>query len=141
MHETWSLKGFLVGFERLESSKGILDGKYLATPLLIGRGSLATATAMIECRKAKIEVGEGVTRLISGVKETDIGLYGLPFARRMAIARDVKLNPFKDVLVFRKMVEFLEAIPINLKTNMWESEELIEKRIDWNRPPKERDDA
>ncbi|GKC45190.1 hypothetical protein Tco_1062912 [Tanacetum coccineum] len=96
--------------------------KDLATPLLIGIGSLATATAMIDYRKAKIEVGEGVTR-------------------RMAIARDVELNPFKDVLVFRKMVEFLEAISINLKTNMWESEELIEKRIDWNRPPKEGDDT
>ncbi|GKC18522.1 hypothetical protein Tco_1020672 [Tanacetum coccineum] len=47
--------------------------KDLATPLLIGIGSLATATAMIDYRKAKIEVGEGVTRLIAGVKETDIG--------------------------------------------------------------------
>ncbi|GJW51693.1 hypothetical protein Tco_0093044 [Tanacetum coccineum] len=43
------------------------------------------------------------------------------------IARDVELNPFKDVLVFRKMIEFLGAIPINLKENMWESEELIDK--------------
>ncbi|GJR78913.1 hypothetical protein Tco_0149698 [Tanacetum coccineum] len=56
-------------------------------------------------------------------------------------ARDVELNPFKNVLVFRKMVEFLGTIPINLKGNMWESKELIEKRIDWNRPPKEGDGA
>ncbi|GKC31981.1 MAK10-like protein, partial [Tanacetum coccineum] len=46
------------------------------------------------------------------------------------MARDAELNPFKDVLVFRKMVEFLEAIPINLKGNMWESKELVDKRID-----------
>ncbi|GKG56755.1 hypothetical protein Tco_0580079, partial [Tanacetum coccineum] len=52
------------------------------------------------------------------------------------MARDDELNPFKDVLVFRRMVEFLGAIPINLKGNMWESKELIEKKIDWNRPPK-----
>ncbi|GJS75485.1 hypothetical protein Tco_0725366 [Tanacetum coccineum] len=39
------------------------------------------------------------------------------------------------------MVEFLGAIPINLKGNMWESEDLIENPIDWNRPPKEVDDA
>ncbi|GJU45429.1 hypothetical protein Tco_1202695 [Tanacetum coccineum] len=115
--------------------------KDLATPLLVGRGSLSIDTAMIYCRKAKREVGEGVTRLISGVKEIDIGLYGLPFSKRMEIARDAKLNPFKDVLVFRKMVEFLEAIPINLKTNMWESEALIEKRIDWNKSPKKGDGA
>ncbi|GJZ02600.1 hypothetical protein Tco_0520561 [Tanacetum coccineum] len=45
-------------------------------------------------------------------------------------------------MVFRKMVEFLGAIPINLKENMWESEELIKKKkIDWNRPLKERDGA
>ncbi|GKE30929.1 hypothetical protein Tco_1446313, partial [Tanacetum coccineum] len=52
---------------------------------------------------------------------------------------DAEVNPFKDVLVFRKMVEFLGAIPINLKGNMWESEDLIENPIDWNRPPKEGD--
>ncbi|GKE40957.1 hypothetical protein Tco_1464362, partial [Tanacetum coccineum] len=46
------------------------------------------------------------------------------------IARDVKLNPFKDVLMFRKMVEFLGAIPINLKRNMSKSKELIKKIID-----------
>ncbi|GJW70958.1 putative reverse transcriptase domain-containing protein [Tanacetum coccineum] len=31
------------------------------------------------------------------------------------ITRDAELNPFKDTLVFRIMVEFLGAIPINLK--------------------------
>ncbi|GJV25663.1 hypothetical protein Tco_1378358 [Tanacetum coccineum] len=63
------------------------------------------------------------------------------FPEEWEIARDVELNPFKDVLVFRKMVEFLGAIPINLKRNICESEELIEERIDWNRPPKEVDGA
>nr|GEV15779.1 zinc finger, CCHC-type [Tanacetum cinerariifolium] len=57
----------------------------------------------------------------------------------LEIAKDAKLNPFKEVLVFRKMVEFLGAIPINLKGNMWESEDMIEKKIDWNKPPKEGD--
>ncbi|GJX28084.1 hypothetical protein Tco_0236163 [Tanacetum coccineum] len=57
------------------------------------------------------------------------------------MARDAVLNPFKDVLVFRKMVEFLGAIRINLKRNMWESEELIKKKVDWNRPAKEGDGA
>ncbi|GJY40962.1 uncharacterized mitochondrial protein-like protein [Tanacetum coccineum] len=57
------------------------------------------------------------------------------------MARDLLLNPFKDVLVLRKMVEFFGAIPINLKGNMWQSKELIKKKIDWNRPPKEGDGA
>nr|GEV44679.1 hypothetical protein [Tanacetum cinerariifolium] len=57
------------------------------------------------------------------------------------IARDAEVNIFKDVLVFRKMVEFLGFIPINLKGNMWESEDLTENLIKWNRPPKEEDGA
>ncbi|GJW08907.1 hypothetical protein Tco_1571330 [Tanacetum coccineum] len=52
------------------------------------------------------------------------------------IVRDIELYPFKDVLVFRRMVEFLGVIPINLKGNMWELEELIENMIDLNRPQK-----
>ncbi|GJX20350.1 MAK10-like protein [Tanacetum coccineum] len=32
------------------------------TPLRVGRGFLATANALIDCRKAKIAVGEGITR-------------------------------------------------------------------------------
>ncbi|GKE93948.1 hypothetical protein Tco_1578803, partial [Tanacetum coccineum] len=50
----------------------------------------------------------------------------------------VNVSP-TDVLVFRKIVEFLGAIPINLKGNKWESEELIEIKINWNKPPKEGD--
>ncbi|GJZ15100.1 hypothetical protein Tco_0550777 [Tanacetum coccineum] len=59
----------------------------------------------------------------------------------MEIARDAKLNPFKDVQVFRNMVELLGAIPINLNENMWESDDLIDKKIDYNKPPKEGDGA
>nr|GEY42214.1 hypothetical protein [Tanacetum cinerariifolium] len=57
------------------------------------------------------------------------------------IARDAEINPFKDVLVFRRMVEFLRAKPINLKSNMWESEDLINTLINWNKPPKNEDGA
>ncbi|GKA02641.1 hypothetical protein Tco_0675422 [Tanacetum coccineum] len=38
--------------------------------------------------------------------------------REWEIARDAEINPFKDVLVFRRMLEFLGVIPINLKSNM-----------------------
>ncbi|GJU91139.1 hypothetical protein Tco_1303562 [Tanacetum coccineum] len=129
------------------------------------------------CKKAKIAVGEGITWLIFGVKEIDLGDEEVPYWTTIGkresyelrpstdgigarppyyakkdfmdyhfpgdweMARDVELNPFKDVLAFRMMVEFLEAIPINLKGNIWESKELVDKRIDWNRPPKEGDGA
>nr|GEU97681.1 hypothetical protein [Tanacetum cinerariifolium] len=65
-------------------------------PLLIGKGFLAITSVVIDYKKAKIAVGEEITR-------------------EWEIARDAELNPFKDVLVFRKMVEFLGSIPINLK--------------------------
>ncbi|GJW13297.1 MAK10-like protein [Tanacetum coccineum] len=111
------------------------------TPLLVGRGFLATASAVIYCKRAKIVVGEGVTRSIFGVKEIDLDFMNYHLPGEWEIARDTELNPFKDVLVFRKMVEFLGVIPINLKGNMWESEELIEKKIDWNKSPKEGDES
>nr|GEU40050.1 DNA-directed DNA polymerase [Tanacetum cinerariifolium] len=86
------------------------------TSLLVGRGFLVTANAVIDCRKAKIAIVKG-------------------------IIRDAEINPFKDVLVFRKMVELLGAIPINLKRNMWESDDLIENPINWDKPPNNRDGA
>nr|GEU72714.1 zinc finger, CCHC-type [Tanacetum cinerariifolium] len=38
------------------------------TPLQVGRGFLATANAVIDCKKTKIAVGEGITRSVFGVK-------------------------------------------------------------------------
>ncbi|GKB68434.1 hypothetical protein Tco_0929846 [Tanacetum coccineum] len=114
------------------------------TPLHVGRGFLATFSAVIDCKKAKIAVGKGVTSTDGiGARPPyyvkDFMDYHL--LEEWEISRDAELNPFKDVLVFRKMIEFLGAIPINLKGNMWELKELIEKRIDWNRPPKQVDGA
>ncbi|GKE34483.1 MAK10-like protein [Tanacetum coccineum] len=121
------------------------------TPLLVGRGFLATANAVIDCRMAKIAVGEGITRSVFGVKGVDLGARTPYYVRKdfldcylpgeWEIARDAKLNPFKDTLVFRRMVEFLGSIPINLKSNMWESEDLIKYLINWDKPPKNRDGA
>ncbi|GKB78622.1 hypothetical protein Tco_0945517 [Tanacetum coccineum] len=45
------------------------------TPLLVGRGFLATANRVIDCRMAKIAVGEGITRLVFGVKGVDLEAY------------------------------------------------------------------
>ncbi|GKA53000.1 retrovirus-related pol polyprotein from transposon TNT 1-94 [Tanacetum coccineum] len=76
------------------------------TPLLVGRGFLATANAVIDCRKAKIAIIEGITRSVFRVKGIELG-----------------------------------DIPINLKRNMWESEDLIKYPINWDKPPKYRDGA
>ncbi|GKC48617.1 MAK10-like protein [Tanacetum coccineum] len=147
------------------------------TPLLVGRGFLATANAVIDCRMAKIAVGEGITRTVFGVKGVALGEEEAPYWTTLGkkesykprpssdgvgaqipyyarkdfldchfpgegeIARDVEINHFNDVLVFRRIVEFLGAIPINLKSNMWESEDLIKNPINWNKPPKNGDGA
>ncbi|GJW63438.1 MAK10-like protein [Tanacetum coccineum] len=48
-------------------------------PLLVGKGFLATANAVINCKKAKIAVGEGLTRSIFGVRELDSGDDNVPY--------------------------------------------------------------
>ncbi|GKB64206.1 MAK10-like protein [Tanacetum coccineum] len=115
------------------------------TPLLAGRGFLAPANAIIDCRKAKIAVGEGITSSDGvGARTTYYArkdFLDCHFPREWEIARDAGINPLKDVLVFRRMVEFLRAIPINLKINMWESEDLIKSPINWDEPPKNKDGA
>ena len=156
----------------------VLDMKSDPTcPLLIGRGFLATASALIDCKTSKIEVGEGENRSVYDVKKHayDTGEEPIPpsveLERRPSrygpwvsgnfigpqrpfyleknfvdqtlsveqlFARDIELDPFEDPLVFRKMVEFLGTLPINLRMNKWKSEEDQEK-WNWKRPPKEGD--
>ncbi|GJW87290.1 MAK10-like protein [Tanacetum coccineum] len=86
-------------------------------PLLVGRGFLAIVNAIIYCKRESYK---------PRTSKDDI---------------DAEVNPFKDILMFRKMVEFLGTIPINLKRNMWESKEVIDNKMDWDRPPKEGDIA
>ncbi|GKC67256.1 MAK10-like protein [Tanacetum coccineum] len=136
------------------------------TPLLVGRGFLATVNAVIDCKMAKIAIGERINRSVFRVKVVDLGKEEAPYwttlrkresykplprsdgvgaqtpyyarkdfldcylPREWEIARDAELNPFKDTLVFRRMVE------INLKSNMWKS-----KPINWDKPPKDGDEA
>nr|GEX02107.1 MAK10-like protein [Tanacetum cinerariifolium] len=49
------------------------------TPLLVGRGLLAIANVVIDCRMAKIAVGEGITRSIFSVKGIDFGDEEAPY--------------------------------------------------------------
>ncbi|GKF35315.1 MAK10-like protein, partial [Tanacetum coccineum] len=78
------------------------------TPLLVGRGFLATANAVIDCRKAKIIVEEGIIRQVFRVKGIELGAQTPYYARKdfldyhlpgeWEIARDAEINPFKDDL-------------------------------------------
>ncbi|GKC22738.1 MAK10-like protein [Tanacetum coccineum] len=101
-------------------------------PLLVGKGFLATANAVINCKKAKIAVGEGLTRSIFGVRELDSGDDNVPYWTTIGKRESYKPRTSKDGI---------GAIPIDLKGNMWESGNLVKNNIDWNRPPKDRDGA
>ncbi|GJX14197.1 MAK10-like protein [Tanacetum coccineum] len=74
--------------------------KDLKTPLLVGRGFLATANVVIDFRMAKIAADEVRARTSYCAKKDFLDCH-LP--EEWEIARDVESNPFKDVMVFRRM--------------------------------------
>ncbi|GKE12243.1 MAK10-like protein [Tanacetum coccineum] len=66
------------------------------TPLLVGRGFLATANAVIDCRMAKIAVGEGITRSVFGVKGVDLGEEEAPYWTTLGKRKSYKPCPISD---------------------------------------------
>ncbi|GJQ91909.1 MAK10-like protein [Tanacetum coccineum] len=66
------------------------------TPLLVGRGFLVTANAVIYCRKAKISVGEGITRSVFGVKGVDLGEEEAPYWTTIGKRESYKPRPSSD---------------------------------------------
>nr|GEV93836.1 hypothetical protein [Tanacetum cinerariifolium] len=74
------------------------------TPLLVGRGFLATANAVIDCRKAKIAVGEGITRSIFEVKGIDPGEEEAPYWTTLSKRESYKPRPSSDGIGTRGVV-------------------------------------
>ncbi|GJV88634.1 MAK10-like protein [Tanacetum coccineum] len=66
------------------------------TPLLVGRGFLATANVVIDCRMAKIAVGEGITRLVFRVKGVDLGEEEAPYWTTLGKRESYKPRPHSD---------------------------------------------
>ncbi|GKC40120.1 MAK10-like protein [Tanacetum coccineum] len=66
------------------------------TPLLVGRGFLATANAVIDCMMAKIAVGEGITRSVFGVKGVDLGEEEAPYWTTLGKRESYKPRPHSD---------------------------------------------
>ena len=58
-------------------------------PLLIGRGFLATASAMIDCKESKIAVGEGETWSVYDVKKHTYDTNEEPMPHWVDINRDL----------------------------------------------------
>ncbi|GJV78595.1 hypothetical protein Tco_1514465 [Tanacetum coccineum] len=97
---------------------------------------LATASAVIDCRKAKIAVGEGVTRSIFRVKEINLGDEEITYWTNLGKRESYTPRPGMDGIDGSILRNYT-----CLKGNMWESEDLIENPINWDRPPKEGDGA
>ncbi|GJW13402.1 MAK10-like protein [Tanacetum coccineum] len=66
------------------------------TPLLVGRGFLATANAVIDCRMAKIAVGEGITRSVFRVKGVDLGEEEAPYWTTLRKKESYKPRPHSN---------------------------------------------
>ncbi|GJZ75681.1 MAK10-like protein [Tanacetum coccineum] len=66
------------------------------TSLLVGRGFLATANAVIDCRMTKIAVGEGITRSVFGVKGVDLGEKEAPYWTTLGKRESYKPYPSSD---------------------------------------------
>ncbi|GJS34709.1 MAK10-like protein [Tanacetum coccineum] len=66
------------------------------TPLLVGRGFLATANAVIACRKAKIAIGEGITRSVFRVKGIELGQEEAPYLTTLGKRESHKPRPSSD---------------------------------------------
>nr|GEV60933.1 hypothetical protein [Tanacetum cinerariifolium] len=61
--------------------------------LIAGKGFLATVSAVTDCKKAKITVGEGVTRSIFGVKEIGQGHIDTPYWTTLAKWKSYESRP------------------------------------------------
>nr|GEU54100.1 MAK10-like protein [Tanacetum cinerariifolium] len=96
----------------------------ITTPCEISSGPYDTQYCMENPKQAFVEyassrtdeAGDGIGAKPPYYARKDFIDCHLP--EEWGISRDAELNPFKDTLVFRRMVEFLGAIPINLTCNM-----------------------
>ncbi|GKE70051.1 hypothetical protein Tco_1528123 [Tanacetum coccineum] len=66
------------------------------TPLQVVRGFLATSNVVIDCRKAKIAVGEGITRSLFGVKAIKLGEEEAPYWTTLGKRESYKPRPSWD---------------------------------------------
>ncbi|GKA37351.1 MAK10-like protein [Tanacetum coccineum] len=86
-----------IGKLKLLNDFYVLDMKKdLETPLLVGRGFLATANAVIDCRMAKIAVREGITRSVFSVKGIDLGEEEAPYWTTLGKRESYKPRPSTD---------------------------------------------
>ncbi|GJZ35864.1 MAK10-like protein [Tanacetum coccineum] len=82
--------------ELLEDFYVIDIEKVPVTPLLVGRGFLATASVVIDLKKAKITVRERIARSIFGVKEINLGDKEVPYWTTLRKRESYEPQPSTD---------------------------------------------
>ncbi|GJS09173.1 MAK10-like protein [Tanacetum coccineum] len=101
-YPVWIVKDVEVHIEKLKLLNDfyVIDVKKdLEIPLLVGRGFIATANVVINCRMAKIAVGEGITRSVFGVKRVDLGEEEAPYWTTLGKRESYKPRPSSDGVV------------------------------------------
>ncbi|GKB15064.1 hypothetical protein Tco_0848987 [Tanacetum coccineum] len=131
---------------------------HLKLPVLEVLAHAPMYNAILNKYVESLKLGKNGSAFIQGempMKMKDPGLFTLPcrlgdskpFATLADLGSCMNLIPlylFETLnvgILEEKFPRFLGAIPIILKGNMLESEDLIERKIDWKMPPKERDGA
>ncbi|GKA57026.1 MAK10-like protein [Tanacetum coccineum] len=87
-----------IGRLKLLTDFYVIDMKDPETPFLVGRGFLATGNAVIDYRKAKIAVREGITRSVFGVNGIELGQEEAPYWTTIGKRGSYKLRPHSDGL-------------------------------------------
>nr|GEU58038.1 transposase, MuDR, MULE transposase domain protein [Tanacetum cinerariifolium] len=111
------------------------------THLVVGRGFLATVNAVIDCRMAKIAIGEGITRSVLGVKGVELGEEEAPYWTTHGKRELYKPRPSSDGVgaqtSYYSRKDFLDChLP-----SEWEIFRDDELNPFKDKPPKDRDGA
>ncbi|GJZ58746.1 retrovirus-related pol polyprotein from transposon TNT 1-94, partial [Tanacetum coccineum] len=90
-------------------------------PLLLGQPFLRTCGAIIDMGRGSFEVGRDED---GNVKYGPIApsLIDIEDDMERALAMEAYFNPFKNVIVFKKLVDFLGSLPVQLKNLDWGNE-------------------
>nr|GEX93504.1 retrotransposon Orf1 [Tanacetum cinerariifolium] len=101
------------------------------------RSELSYHNLVIDPRMSPVILGKPFIELSNMTYDLSLGIVKFTNEiEEVAYKMPHKIEQYDSLSdVFRRMVEFLGAIPINLKSNMLESEDLIESLINWDKPP------
>ncbi|GKA08772.1 putative ribonuclease H-like domain-containing protein [Tanacetum coccineum] len=99
-------------------------------PLLLGSPILRTCGAVIDIGRDTLEADDWLSCFEVGRDEDGNPKYGpvtplfldIKDDMERALAMDAYFNPFKNIIVFKKLIDFLGSLPFQLKNTDWRNE-------------------